>query len=109
MRYLYFLFGAYVSVVSCLTLYVDKSCTAHGAPLDNALEEAFLMARGAKDRLLSTTDTDFERVMERIFNFKRTDEKSLQKVIGILNFHNSMFLLVSNKCRCYELHWKFEV
>lgn len=109
MRYFYFFVGAYVSVVSCLTLYVDKSCIAHGAPLDNALEEALLMARGAKTRLLSTTDTDFERVMERIFNFKRTDEKSLQKVIGILTFNRSMFLLVFNKCRCYELHWKFEI
>jgi len=92
MRCWYYFVGILVSTATSLTVYVDNSCAARGEIFDNALIEASFMANSARERLISTTDTDFDRVMERIFNFERTDEKSLQKLIGTVVLHISISL-----------------
>ncbi|KAH7351320.1 hypothetical protein BKA65DRAFT_476645 [Rhexocercosporidium sp. MPI-PUGE-AT-0058] len=78
--YLLFCLG-FVSPVTGLGYYVDRSCVPYTATFDIALSEAMKMAEDAVTRLGSGTDTDFERVMERIFSFQKTDSASLKKVM----------------------------
>ncbi|KAG4442936.1 hypothetical protein IFR05_001549 [Cadophora sp. M221] len=70
-------FVEFASTVRSLGFWADKSC---GSAFDDGLVEAVTIARNANIRLTSETDTDFERVIERIFSFQRTDAASLKKL-----------------------------
>ena len=81
-----FCFTFLVGSVHALGLLINATCDGQNlVAVENALDEAIVMAPVANTRLASNTDTDFANVYQHIFSTDKSDLPSLAQVMSELN------------------------